>query len=184
MPSTVSSPYLTGSSRKPLAGSSPELIDKVFALFSPDGLLAAELTLCAGGAVTGHSAKADATWAATWAVVDATLSGQPPAFDAATHDAMSQRQQRRQTAALGPTEIAIDNFQFAPPTLNVKPGSKVTWINKDDVPHLIVNVQQRFKASGILDTDQRYSATLTKLGTYDYFCSLHPKMQGKIVVSS
>src|SRR5437762_1567972 len=51
------------------------------------------------------------------AVVDATLSGQPPAFDAATHDAMSQRQQRRQTAALGPTEIAIDNFQFAPPML-------------------------------------------------------------------
>jgi len=45
-------------------------------------------------------------------------------------------------------------------------------------------VQQRFKSSGILDTDQRYSAMLTKPGTYDYFCSLHPKMQGKIVVSS
>jgi len=118
------------------------------------------------------------------AVVDATLSGQPPAFDAATHDAMSQKQQQRKTIALGPTEIGIDNFQFTPSTLNVKSGSKVTWINKDDVPHLIVNVQQRFKSSGILDTDQRYSAMLTKPGTYDYFCSLHPKMQGKIVVSS
>jgi len=117
------------------------------------------------------------------AVVDATFSGQPPAFDAATHDAMSQKQQQRKTLALGPTEIGIDNFQFTPAILTVKSGSKVTWINKDDVPHLIVNVQQRFKSSGILDTDQQYSVTLAKPGTYDYFCSLHPKMQGKIVVA-
>jgi Icc protein len=117
------------------------------------------------------------------AVVDATLSGQPPVFDAATHDAMSQKQQQRKTLALGPTEIGIDNFQFTPAILTVKSGSKVTWINKDDVPHLIVNVQQRFKSSGILDTDQQYSVTLARPGTYDYFCSLHPKMQGKIVVA-
>jgi plastocyanin len=58
----------------------------------------------------------------------------------------------------------------------------VTWINKDDVPHLIVNVQNKFRQSPVLDTDQRFSATLTKPGTYDYFCSLHPKMQGRIVV--
>src|SRR5690242_12432572 len=45
------------------------------------------------------------------AVVDATLSGQPPAFDAATHDAMSQKQQQRKNLELGPTEIGIDNFQ-------------------------------------------------------------------------
>ena len=42
--------------------------------------------------------------------------------------------------------------------------------------------QNKFKASPVLDTDQRYSATLKTPGTYDYFCSLHPKMQGKIVV--
>jgi plastocyanin len=50
------------------------------------------------------------------------------------------------------------------------------------VPHLIVNVEQRFKQSTVLDTDQRYRVNLTKPGTYPYFCSLHPKMQGKIVV--
>ena len=59
----------------------------------------------------------------------------------------------------------------------------VTWINGDDVPHLIANVQQKFKASPVLDTDQRYSVTLTASGTYDYFCSLHPKMTGKIIVA-
>jgi plastocyanin len=45
-----------------------------------------------------------------------------------------------------------------------------------------VNVQNRFRQSPILDTDQRFSTTLTKPGTYDYFCSLHPQMQGRIVV--
>jgi 3',5'-cyclic-AMP phosphodiesterase len=116
------------------------------------------------------------------AVVDATLSGLPPEFDAASHDAMTQRQQQRKSIALGPTEIGIDNFQFSPAILKVKPGSTITWINKDDVPHLIVNTEQRFKPSAILDTDQRFSVTLSKPGTYTYFCSLHPKMQGRIII--
>jgi plastocyanin len=118
----------------------------------------------------------------TLAVVDATLSGQPPAFDAATHDAMMSRQRSRRGLGLAPNEIGIDNFNFTPPVLTVKPGTKVTWINDDDVPHLIVNVQGAFQPSPVLDSDQRFSAALTRPGTYDYFCSLHPKMQGKIVV--
>jgi len=56
------------------------------------------------------------------------------------------------------------------------------WINNDDVPHLIVSTQNKFRQSPILDTNQRFAVTLTKPGTYDYFCSLHPMMQGKIVV--
>ena len=117
------------------------------------------------------------------AIVDSTLSGQPPAFEEASHEAMMQRQQRRKNLVLGATEIGIDNFNFTPPTLTVAAGSRVTWINSDDVPHLIVSTQGAFKSSPILDSDQRYSATLAKPGTYDYFCSLHPKMQGKIVVT-
>jgi plastocyanin len=116
------------------------------------------------------------------AVVDATLSGQPPQFAAASHDAM-MRQTSRKTVALGPNEIGIDNFQFTPSPLTVKAGTRVTWINNDDVPHLIVSTRNQFKASPVLDTAQRYSATVAKAGTYDYFCSLHPKMQGRIVVA-
>jgi 3',5'-cyclic-AMP phosphodiesterase len=116
------------------------------------------------------------------AVVDATLSGLPPAFEAASHEAMMRRQTARKAAPLGAGEIGIDNFNFTPRVLTVPRGTKVTWINTDDVPHLIVNVQNRFKQSPVLDTDQRFSATLTKPGTYDYFCSLHPKMQGSIRV--
>jgi plastocyanin len=116
------------------------------------------------------------------AVVDATLSGQPPQFAAASHDAM-MRQTSRKTVALGPNEIGIDNFQFTPSPLTVKAGTRVTWINNDDVPHLIVSTRNQFKASPVLDTAQRYSATVAKAGTYEYFCSLHPKMQGSIVVA-
>jgi Icc protein len=117
------------------------------------------------------------------AVVDSTLSGEAPAFVAASHDAMMQRQANRKSLTLGPDEIGIDNFNFTPATLTVKAGTTVTFINKDDVPHLIVSTRNRFKPSSVLDTDQRFSTTLTKPGTYDYFCSLHPKMVGKIIVA-
>jgi plastocyanin len=115
------------------------------------------------------------------AIVDATLSGQPPAFEAATQEAATKRQTRR-ALTLGPNDIGIDNFQFSPAVLTVASGTTVTWINNDDVPHLIVNVEGRFKQSPVLDTGQRFTATLRKAGTYKYFCSLHPMMQGTIVV--
>jgi plastocyanin len=117
------------------------------------------------------------------AVVDATLSGQPPAFEEASHDAAMRRQSQRKTRVLAANEIGIDNFQFTPATLTVQAGTKIRWINNDDVPHLIVNVQNRFKQSPLLDSDQQFSTTLTRPGTYDYFCSLHPMMKGKIIVT-
>jgi len=117
------------------------------------------------------------------AIMDATLSGDAPAFAAVSHEAMTRRQSARRAAPLGPTEIGIDNFNFTPQVLTVPRGSTVTWINDDDVPHLIVNVERRFKQSAVLDTGQRFSAKLAEQGTYNYFCSLHPKMQGKIIVT-
>jgi amicyanin len=119
------------------------------------------------------------------AVVDGTLSGAPPAFAEANHQEMTRADQKgagRARAALGPNEIGIDNFAFAPRTLTVKAGTTVTWVNRDDVPHLVVNVEQKFKESPLLDTDRRYSVRLTAPGTYKYFCSLHPTMTGAIVV--
>jgi 3',5'-cyclic-AMP phosphodiesterase len=94
-----------------------------------------------------------------------------------------QRQQRRRTAPLLRNEIGIDNFSFTPTPLTVAAGTKVTWINNDDVPHLIASTDQKFKSSPVLDTDQRFSISLTKRGTYRYFCALHPKMQGTLVVT-
>jgi len=79
------------------------------------------------------------------------------------------------------TEVRVDNFSFGPETLTVPVNSTVTWINKDDVPHVIASNDGLFKSKA-LDTDDKYSYTFTKAGTYGYYCSVHPKMVGKIVV--
>src|SRR4051812_26862012 len=64
-------------------------------------------------------------------------------------------------------EVKIDNFTFGPGTLNVPVGSTVTWTNKDDIPHTVVSTGV-FK-SKVLDTDEKFSFTFTKAGTYPYF---------------
>ncbi|MGH9514259.1 MAG: cupredoxin domain-containing protein [Terriglobales bacterium] len=77
--------------------------------------------------------------------------------------------------------VQIDNFSFGPATLTVPVNSVVTWVNKDDLPHVIASTDGVFKSKA-LDTDDKYSYTFSKAGTYPYFCSIHPKMVGKIVV--
>src|ERR1700720_3795150 len=78
-------------------------------------------------------------------------------------------------------EVKIDNFSFGPPTVTVAAGTTVTWTNRDDIPHTVVSDDKVFK-SKVLDTDEKFSYTFTKPGTYGYFCSIHPKMTGKVVV--
>jgi amicyanin len=79
------------------------------------------------------------------------------------------------------TEVKIDNFSFGPAELKVAVGTTVTWTNRDDIPHTAVSTDKMFK-SKVLDTDEKFSFTFSKAGTYEYFCSIHPKMTGKIVV--
>jgi amicyanin len=85
------------------------------------------------------------------------------------------------TAAAQST-IEIKDFQFNPPTLTVKSGQTITWINRDEEPHTVVSVEKKFKKSPPLDTDQTFTITVGTPGTYTYFCSVHPKMTGTIVV--
>jgi plastocyanin len=78
-------------------------------------------------------------------------------------------------------DVKIDNFVFGPQTVTVPVGATVTWTNKDDIPHTVVSTDGVFK-SKVRDTDEKFSYTFTKAGTYPYFCSVHPKMTGKVVV--
>ena len=77
--------------------------------------------------------------------------------------------------------VNIDNFVFGPQTITVPVGATVTWTNKDDIPHTSVSTEGVFK-SKVLDTDEAFSYTFTKAGTYPYYCTIHPKMTGKVVV--
>ena len=78
--------------------------------------------------------------------------------------------------------IEIKDFAFNPQTITVKTGQTITWINRDEEPHTVVSVEKQFKKSSALDTDQTFTITAGAPGTYSYFCSVHPKMTGKIVV--
>ena len=78
-------------------------------------------------------------------------------------------------------KVAIDNFSFTPPSLVVVAGSTVTWTNDDDIPHAVRAVDGSFRSKA-LDTADSFSVTFNKPGVYRYFCSLHPKMTGQVVV--
>jgi plastocyanin len=86
------------------------------------------------------------------------------------------------TANATPT-IEIQNYAFVPNTLTVAVGTEVTWVNQDNDPHTVKSDPAAdVLKSPALDTNDKYSFTFTKPGVYKYFCTLHPHMQGEIVV--
>ena len=87
-----------------------------------------------------------------------------------------------QVAAGAAQQVVVDNFSFAPATMSVQVGTTITWTNRDDVPHNVVSTQKKF-ASPVLDTDEQFSHTFDVAGTYKYYCSIHPKMTGQVVVA-
>src|SRR5579863_3563181 len=78
-------------------------------------------------------------------------------------------------------EVKVDNFSFSPQTITISPGTTVIWTNRDDIPHTVVSDDKVFK-SKVLDTDEKFSFTFDKAGNFPYFCSVHPKMTGKVIV--
>jgi len=84
-------------------------------------------------------------------------------------------------AATSEVTVKIANFTFSPADLTITPGTTVTWVNNDDIPHAVVETEKTFRSKA-LDTDNKFSFTFTNPGEFSYFCSLHPHMTGKITV--
>lgn len=104
------------------------------------------------------------------------MPGMSMSHPMADHDAVTK-------AALEPNAIMIHNFSFAPKTLTVAIGTKVVWTNHDESPHTVVSSDEpRLFKSSPLDTNDAFAFVFDKPGTYHYFCSVHPMMQGTIVV--
>lgn len=95
--------------------------------------------------------------------------------------AFAREQTHAAPAAAAAAQVKIDNLTFTPDALTVAAGAQVTWTNRDDIPHTVVSDDQTIRSKP-LDTDDQFTFTFTKAGTYTYFCSLHPKMKGKVVV--
>ena len=83
--------------------------------------------------------------------------------------------------AAGEVQIVIENFVFVPAEVTVAPGTKVTWINKDEAPHTATSTDKKFNSGG-LDTDDKFSFVFNDKGEYPYFCALHPHMKATITV--
>jgi 3',5'-cyclic-AMP phosphodiesterase len=136
------------------------------------------------------------------AVVDATLAGTPAeesiailkgAAATAASKASSQPPTNTQTpqAQSAPAsgdssssevvQVSIDNFAFTPQTLTVKKGTGVAWTNHDDIPHTVDHDDHIF-ASSVLDTNQKFEYAFKEPGKFPYYCRLHPKMTGTVVV--
>lgn len=88
-----------------------------------------------------------------------------------------------QTPAPETAQVVIDNFTYSPVKLTVKAGTKVMWVNRDDVPHTVTSTQKpRQLDSPTLDSDESFAHVFTTPGTYDYYCAVHPKMTGQVIV--
>ncbi len=76
--------------------------------------------------------------------------------------------------------VTIEGMQFRPATLTVKRGDKVTWINKDLVPHTATAVSKAFD-SGVIAAGASWTYTVKEAGSNAYACLFHPTMQGTLI---
>ena len=99
----------------------------------------------------------------------------------AQHETGSAKLVRTAAGTDAAPQVMIDNFVYSPVPLTVKVGATVTWINHDDIPHTVDSTQGKFK-SAALDTDDKFQFHFTEAGEYPFYCRIHPKMTGKIIV--
>ena len=78
-------------------------------------------------------------------------------------------------------EVTIENYHFVPATLKIAAGSSVTWTNKDEDAHTVMDATGEFR-SGVLDGGDSYSHTFLTAGVYRIACSMHPQMSATIIV--
>jgi amicyanin len=81
----------------------------------------------------------------------------------------------------GSHQVDIVDFAFSPAALTITVGDSVTWTNLDFVVHTATSTGGAFD-SGDLEQGESYTLTFTEPGTYDYLCTPHPTMTGRIVV--
>jgi plastocyanin len=104
-------------------------------------------------------------------------NGQTPGKNGAA----DKPQEQEKIRAIAEVEIKIENFVFEPPEITIAPGTRVTWINKDDAPHTATSTDNKFNSGG-MDTDDKYSFVFNEKGDFPYICTLHPHMKAQIKV--
>jgi amicyanin len=85
-------------------------------------------------------------------------------------------------AGAGPVAtVSMDHNTFTPSEITVAPGTTVTWVNTEAMPHTVVDLNKGFRSKTLVK-DATFSFTFTTPGDYSYLCSIHPNMKGKVIV--
>ena len=79
--------------------------------------------------------------------------------------------------------VQIVGFAFSPAEITVAAGDTVTWTNLDQVVHTATSTSGAFDSAD-LDPGESFSMTFSTPGTYDYLCTPHPSMTGRVVVAA
>jgi plastocyanin len=150
------------------------------------GILLVTIVALAGLFLTAcNQGNVETSYAGTGNRKAVAQPGPTPSANLATNNGApaqpSSEMHKKMPAGAAQNQVVMENFSFAPAVLTVKAGTKVTWINRDDVPHTATDNDKRFN-SGTMDTDGEFSFVFDSPGTYSYFCALHPRMTGQIIV--
>jgi len=78
-------------------------------------------------------------------------------------------------------EVAVNNFNFSPPDLQIRLGDTVHWTNSTGTPHTVTSDGGAFD-SGAASVNFSFTHTFTTSGSFDYHCEVHPSMVGTIEV--
>ena len=84
-------------------------------------------------------------------------------------------------AATPAVTVSMDHSTFIPSEITVAPGTTVTWVNVETMPHTVVDLNKAFRSKTLVK-DGTFSFTFTTPGDFDYLCSIHPNMKGKVIV--
>jgi amicyanin len=84
-------------------------------------------------------------------------------------------------AASPAVTVSMDHSTFIPSEITIAPGTTVTWVNVETMPHTVVDLNKAFRSKTLVK-DGTFSFTFTTAGDYDYQCSIHPNMKGKVIV--
>jgi plastocyanin len=130
-----------------------------------------------------NSKSDDFTWSALalFAIVSMMTLSSASASSARGDDSAMLQTASAEASTDQAAEVKIENFAFSPAVVTVKKGAQVTWTNHDQDVHTVDSTQGKFK-SGALDTNDRFQFRFTEAGEYPFYCRLHPKMTGKVVV--
>lgn len=79
-------------------------------------------------------------------------------------------------------KVDIMNMMFSPSQITVAKGTTVTWTNNDSIAHTVTADSGSGPNSSDIAPGQTYSYTFNDTGSFQYHCSIHPSMQGTVVV--